>query len=322
MKVICFGGGNALPKVVLEELKKIENIDITTVTSMTDSGGSTGALRKEFDVLPPGDIRRHILALSEAEEWKKELWKFRFANDLVFEDGHRGHNFGNVFLAGLEKIFGDYEKVLETVWDFMRVKGKTLPATLQKVNLYAETEKGLILKGEGEIDIGKNKENEDKIKKIWLEPEAEAYPVVLEEIKNSDFIIIGPGDLFSSILPAFLPKGIEDEMKKSKAVKIFIAPAMTKFSETYKFTLEDYVDWIERYIGKLDYVIYNTQMPEENVLKNYKKKHPEYDEVLTTTSPKENYLGVELLEADKVEYDRKKVINVLLDIFQRKSQSF
>src|SRR3989344_3698558 len=110
-RVVAFGGGSAMPSAVLPGLSKLP-VEIITVTSMTDSGGSTGALRREFNVHAMGDIRRHMLALSEAEDWKKQLWKFRFANDLKFDDNHKGHNFANVFMAGVEKITGDYERTL------------------------------------------------------------------------------------------------------------------------------------------------------------------------------------------------------------------
>ncbi len=313
-KVLCFGGGNAMPKVILKELKNFA--EVYSVTSMVDSGGSTGALRKEFDVLPPGDIRRHILALSEAEEWKRKLWSFRFANDIVFEDGHKGHNFGNVFLTALEKIFGDYEKVLEVVHEFMKVKGKVMPATLEKTNLFAKTESGIILKGEHEIDIGKNKEPEDKITEIWLEPEVEAYEKVLKTIEKVDYIIIGPGDLYSSILPNFLPKGMKETIQNSAAKIIFIAPAMTKKSETYSFSLEDYVEEVEKYVGKVDIVIYNAKIPEKERMEKYKTENPEYDQLVLPESNDKRFLGKELLfDEGPIEYDSKKVIKILLEIF-------
>ena len=317
-KILCFGGGSALPKVVLSELKNYD-FEITSVTSMVDDGGSTGALRKEFNILPPGDIRRHILALSQAEEWKKELWKFRFANDIVFDDGHKGHNFANIFIAGLEYVLGDFEKALEIVHEFMKVKGRCLPATLEKVKLFAELENGQIIEGEHKIDVPKDRDGKLRITKIWLEPEAKAYPKVIEAIAEADFIIIGPGDLYSSILPCFLPIGIKQALEKSEAIKIFIAPAMTKLGETYGYTLEDFVSEVEKYACKLDYVLYNNSVPPKERIEAYKKQEPLLCELVLPKNelPEHKFIGRDLLlENGPIEYDPKKVIKALLEIFE------
>ncbi len=321
MKLLCFGGGNALPKVVLEPLRDEKNIEITSITSMVDSGGSTGALRKELNVLPPGDIRRHILALSQAEEWKKKLWNFRFANNIVFEDGHHGHNFANVFITGLEYVFGDFEEALKIAHEFMKVKGKCLPATLEKVTLFAELENGKILEGEHEIDVPKNRDPKLRIKKIWIEPRAKAYPAVIEEIEQADFVVIGPGDLYSSILPCFLPRGIKETLEKNKAKKIFIAPAMTKLGETYGYNLEGFVEEVENYACELDFVIYNTTIPEKKRIEEYKRKEPLLHELVLPKDknlPKDKFIGKNLLlESRNIEYDPEKVKKVLLEIFER-----
>ena len=318
-KILCFGGGNALPKAVLNELKNYD-FEITSVTSMVDDGGSTGVLRKEFNILPPGDIRRHILALSQAEKWKKELWKFRFANDIIFEDGHRGHNFANIFIAGLEYVLGSFEKALEITHEFMEVKGSCLPATLEKVKLFAELENGQILKGEHEIDVPKNRDGKLRIAKIWLEPEAKAYPKVIEAIAEADFIIIGPGDLYSSILPCFLPIGIKQALEKSKSVKIFIAPAMTKLGETYGYGLEDFVAEVEKYACKLDFVIYNNSIPSKERIEAFKTQEPLLCELVLPKNnklPEHKFIGRDLLlENGAVEYAPEKVIKVLFEIFE------
>ncbi len=319
IKLVCFGGGNALPKVVLEPLRNEQNIEITSVTSMVDDGGSTGVLRKELNVLPPADIRRHILALSRAEEWKKKLWKFRFARDIVFPDGHRGHSFANVFIAGLEHVLGDFEKALEIVHDFMKVRGKCLPATLEKVKLLAELENGEILEGEEKLDIIKNRDPKLRIKKLWLEPEARAYKPVIEAITQADFIVIGPGDLYSSILPCFLPAGMKKALEKSEAKKIFMAPAMTKLGETYGYSLEDFVEEVESYACELDFVVFNTTIPEKERIEEYKKEEPLLHELVLPKCknlPKEKFIGKDLLlDGLAVEYSPKKVKRVLLEIF-------
>ena len=248
-KVVAFGGGG-LAEVVLPALKKLD-ISVTTITSMTDSGGSTGALRREFGVHPAGDLREHMLGLSEAEQWKLDLWKFRFANDLVFDDNHKGHNFANVFMAGIEKSTGDFEKVLEIAHKFMEVKGSCYPATMEKIQLYAELANGDIIKGEDEIDVPRpGRDTTIPIKKIWLEPEATAYDKTLDAVKKADYILIGPGDLYSSLLPCFLPKGIKESVSKSKAKIIYICNLLAKSGESYKFTASDHVKKVLEYIGR------------------------------------------------------------------------
>lgn len=269
--VVCFGGGNAVPKAVLAPLKKYP-VNITSVTSMVDSGGSTGQLREDLDVLPPGDIRRHVLALSEAPEWKKKLWNFRFGHD-VFSGGHKGHNFANVFIAGLEHSLSDYSKALEIVHEFMEVKGRALPATIDKVQLCAKLENGKTLVGEDKIDISKEERANIKIKEVYLKPRAKAYPPVLDAIAKADIITIGPGDLYTSLVPCLLSEGVSTAMKKTKAKKILICNTMTKLGETDNFSVLDFAKEVEKYIGcALDFVIYNSEMPSKERIAEYKKE--------------------------------------------------
>ena len=309
-----------MPKVVLRELKKYK-VDIVSVTSMVDSGGSTGALRKELNILPPGDIRRHVLALSEAEEWKKKLWEFKFATDVVFEGGHRGHNFANLFISGLEYVLRDYERVLEILHEFMKVKGKCLPATLENTQLCAELENGEVIEGEDEIDVPKRHDGNLKIKRIFLRPKVRAYDKVLEEIEKADAIIIGPGDLYSSLLPCFLPQGIKEALRSTRAKKIFICPAMTKFGETQGFSVEEFTNEVEKYLGcGLDYVVFNTALPDEERVKKYKKQNPLLVEPVrfnkNLSQPK--FVGRNLLlEGGAIEYSGEKVVGTIMSLVKQ-----
>ncbi len=312
-KIVCFGGGSGMPKLILEPLK--DKYEITSVTSMVDNGGSTGALRRELGVLPPGDIRRHILALSKAEEWKKKLWTFRFANDVIFEGGHRGHNFANIFMGGLERITGDFEKSLEIAHEFMKIKGKALPAILDQVQLIAELEDGEIVIGEDEIDVPKTHDGRIPIKRVFLDPKVKAYPPVIDAILEADAVIIGPGDFYSSLVPCLLPDGIKDAMAKTKAKKIFIVPAMRKFGETNNYTIMDFVKKMEEYLGtELDYVIYNTTIPSEERITKYKLEEPlllgmvDYSGVPSS----EKYIGADLIPKEGgIKYTKEKLIPIL-----------
>lgn len=316
-KIVCFAGGSVVPKIILEPLKNLD-LDMVGITSMVDNGGSTGVLRQEFDILPPGDIRRHLLALSEAEEWKKELWEFRFGKNLQISPGHFGHNFANIFLGGLEYILGDFEKALEITHQFLKVKGKALPATLDKVQLKAELEDGMVVDGEDEIDAGKNHSRDLKIKKIYLEPAGKVYPKAAQEIKTADFLILGPGDFYSSIIPCFLPEGMREAVKNSKAKKIFICPLMTKKGETAGFTLKEFYAKTEEYIGSpLDFVIYNNNYPAPERVKAYKDKAEFLDELFRAEEglDKNKFIGEDLiLDEGDIKHDKEKIIKTLRKI--------
>jgi len=319
-KIVCFGGGNAMPKVVLEPLKKCSFLKIVSITSMLDSGGSTREICEEFSALPPGDIKKHLLALSFAPSWKKKLFSLRFGK-WKFPGGHVGHSFANIFIAGLEKITGNYKKTLKILHDFMEVKGEVLPAIIKKADLWAELENGKLIKGEDEIDVPKKHDGSLKIKKIFIKPKVSAYPPVLQAIKKADLIIIGPGDLYSSILCCFLAKGIKSAFLKTKAKKLFLCPAMTKFGETQGFSVKGFADEVEKYIGtSLDWVLYNNFFPEKSRVEAYRKKHPELLELVKVDQklPKEKFVGKNLLlKKGPVEYDPLKVKKVILSFLKK-----
>ncbi len=313
-KVVCFGGGNAIPKVVLSELKKYP-VEITSVTSMVDNGGSTGQLRKDFDVLPPGDIRRHLLALSEAPEWKKELWNFRFGHE-EFEGGHKGHKFSNIFIAGLEYNIKDYGKVLDIVHKFLNVRGRCLPTTIEKTQVIAILENSTKIIGEDEIDVPKKHSPNLKIKDVYLKPGVKAYPKVLEEIKEAGILIFGPGDIYSSIIPCFLPEGVKEAIQRAKAKKVFICPAMTKLGETQNFSVLDYTKEIEKYIGcELDFVIFNKSVPEKERIEKYKEEEPQLIEIVNFSevpNTKKFIVKNLLVEEGPILHSPEKVVEELL----------
>ncbi|MDD5145666.1 MAG: YvcK family protein [Candidatus Pacebacteria bacterium] len=315
-KIVCFGGGGGMPKLILEPLKDLD-LDLVAITSMVDNGGSTGALRKEFNVLPAGDIRRHLLALSEAEEWKKKLWNFRFAKNIEISPEHFGHNFANVFISGLEYLLGDFEKALEITHEFLKVKGKAMPVTLDKVQIIAELEDGSLVEGEDEIDLGQNHNRNLKIKRAYLNPGGKTYKKAIEEIETADFIIIGPGDLYSSLIACFLTEGIKEVMKKTSAKKIFICPAMNKLGETQGYSVKDFAEKIEEYMGiSLDFVIFNNNISADERIEKFKE---EMKKEFVLDLPKINYgldenkfIGADLLlDEGEIKYDKNKIFKVL-----------
>ena len=265
-KIVVIGGGTGI-FTVLSGLKKYP-VDLSAIVTMADSGGSTRILREEFGILPPGDIRRALVALAQSEKLLASLFSYRFK-----EGGLTGHNFGNLLITALERIRGDFEKAIEEAGKILNIKGQVIPVTLENTNLYAVLENGQIIEGEASIDIPKHNPHL-KIKKVYLKPKAKANKRARSALLKADLIVIGPGDLYTSIIPNLLVKSISGSIKKSKAKKVYICNLMTKWGETNNFTGYDFVKEIENYLGRnvLNYVIFNTKKPLFSRIKKYEKE--------------------------------------------------
>jgi len=261
--IVVMGGGTGT-FTVLSGLKKYPH-NLTAVVSMADDGGSTGRLRDELGVLPPGDIRQCLVALSEADLILRDLFNYRFDGGSL-----EGHSFGNLFISAFEKITGDLNKALEEISNVLKIKGKVLPITLNKVQLTAKLENGTELKGENEIN---NSWLLSKfgIKKLSLKPRAKANPKAVKAILRADLIVVGPGNFYCSIIPNLLVKGIPEAIKKSKAIKIYNCNLVTKYGHTDGFSVKDFTNVIENYLGKnvLDYIIFNTKEIPTSLSKKY-----------------------------------------------------
>ncbi len=270
-KIVVIGGGTGV-FTVLSGLKNYP-YQLTAILTMADDGGSSGVLREEFGILPPGDIRRALVALSNSSSVLAKLFTYRFQNG----EGLKGHSFGNLFLTALERITGDFSKAIQEAGKILGIKGEILPVTLDKTRLFAKLENGYLVVGEKNIDVPKHDPNL-KIEEIFLNPPAKANKLAVKAIKEADFIVIGPGDLYSSILPNFLVQGIKEAVIKSKAKKIYVCNIMTKYGETNNFKASDFVKVMERYLGKgvLDYIIVNLRKPKKEYLKRYQKEKAQF----------------------------------------------
>lgn len=253
--------------MVLSALKKYP-LNLAAVITMSDDGGSTGMLRDQYGVLPPGDVRRALVALSESSDVLRQLFNYRFK-----EGGLHGHSFGNLFLAALEKVTGDFTSALREAGNLLNIRGEVVPVTLDDVRLYARLENGKIIRGETHIDIPRTSIRA-KIEKVWLEPEARINPSVKRVLHNADLIVIGPGDLYTSVVPNLLVKGVPEAIRASKGKKVLVTNLMTKFGETQGFGAKDFVSEIEKYLGKgvLDYVVFNGKRPQPATLNKYEKE--------------------------------------------------
>ncbi len=265
-RIVVIGGGTG-SFTILQGLKKYD-IKLSCVVSTADDGGSTGILRSEFGVLPVGDVRRCLLALSDNTGTLNKLFTYRFGEQLS------GHSFGNLLLTALQEITGSMESAIREAEKILKTRGKVLPVTFDDVKLFAELETGAIVKGETNIDVPKHN-GDIPIKRVFLEKKAYAYHKAIEAIHNADVIVIGPGDLYTSIIPNLLVEGISEAIINSSAKKVFICNLMTKYGETNDYAVQDFYNKITEYLGKpcVDHVLYNTNsIPKELLLKYAEKK--------------------------------------------------
>ena len=281
-KIVVIGGGTGV-FTVLTGLKPCFD-NLTAIVTMADDGGSTGILREEFGILPPGDIRRALLALSSSnDKMLAQLFSYRFKQGF----GLTGHTFGNLLITVLERITNDFEKAVNEAGKILSVKGKVIPVTLGNARLIAELENGQKIVGETNIDIPKH-DGHIKIKSVSLKPAVKLNPNAKKAIMKADIVIIGPGDLYTSIIPNLLVDGMKESLKKTKAKKIYISNVMTKFGETNDFKATDFIKTISDYLGKdvLDYAIVNNKKPSLKKLASYVKEKsdfviPDLDKVKT-----------------------------------------
>ncbi len=263
-KVVVIGGGTG-SFVALSGLKKYP-IDLTAIVTMMDSGGSSGRLRDELGVLPPGDIRQCLVALATSTKLLRDLLMYRFeGGDL------KGHNFGNIFLSSLEKTTGSMEKAITEVGKILRIHGHVAPITFKKADLCVELIDGKTIIGETHIDEVEKRLNRKRIKKAYLKPSVTANPTALNAIIEADYILIGPGDLYTSIIPNLLVKGVAKTLKQSKAQKIYVMNLMTKYGQTTHYTAQDHINDLEKYVGKrtIDTILVNTKRPTTETLSWY-----------------------------------------------------
>jgi len=270
-KVVVIGGGTG-SFTVLSGLK--DAYELSAIVTMADDGGSTGVLREEFGILPPGDVRRALVALSASDnKMLSELFNFRFEESSSL----RGHSLGNLLLTALARITGDWREALREAVTILNVKGEVIPVTLDKTKLHAELEDGTIIEGETNIDIPKH-DPRLKIKKVFLSPEAHANEDAVRAIKDADFVIIGPGDLYTSLIPNLVVDGIVEALKKTRAKVIYITNIMTKYGETNNYSASDFVNAVESYLGGgvIDYVVVNVEKMAGRILERYKQENVDY----------------------------------------------
>ena len=254
-RIVAVGGGTGL-SMLLSGVKNITN-NLTAIVTVGDDGGSSGRLREDLGILPPGDIRHCITALADDEDLVNKLFKYRFNNG----EGLEGHSFGNLFIMALCDITGDMVSAVRASSKVLSIRGRVLPATLDDMKLVAEMEDGRIVHGESTIP-----EAHGKIKKLFTEPEnCKALPEVIQAIRNAELIILGPGSLYTSVIPNLLIKEISDEIARSNAKKIYVCNIMTQPGETDNYKASDHLKALIQHAGSdkiVDAVLVNNSLPQ------------------------------------------------------------
>ena len=328
-KIVVIGGGTG-SYTLLSDLKHATN-EITALVTMADDGGSTGVLRDQYGVLPPGDVRQCLVALSNSSEQIRSLFNFRFG-----EGSMDGHSFGNLFLTAVEQMTQDFGEAIALASKILNITGKVVPITLDNTHLFMLDDNKEI---KGEYKIGNSTFSGKSKPDFRLHPHAWINPIAKKAILDADAVIIAPGNFYGSIIPALIVDGVADALSKTKAIKIQITNLVTKPGQTDGWDVAEYVNEVERFIGKnsIDYVIYNTKKPSASMLKQYAKEKEYPVTYISKEFSKKTYktIGANILDLkilkknkndknDKIErtlirHDSKKISKVIMDILSSKS---
>jgi uncharacterized cofD-like protein len=290
-EVVAIGGGTGMP-TLLRGLKEVTD-NLTAVVNVVDDGGSSGRLRRDLGILPPGDFRNNLVALSDVEPLMAELFQHRFEGTGELE----GHSFGNLFLVAMTGITGNFEQAIRESSRVLAVRGRVLPSSLANIELYAELENGEVVRGESVIPRAPV-----PIKRVFMEPpHAPSYPEAISSIYKAEVIVLGPGSLFTSIMPPLLVEDIARAVKRSSAVKVYVCNVATQPGETDGFGVAEHVRALHNHIGPglFDYVIYNSNLSGASQIK------PEWQVSQVTFDPlaANRYPSVEFIPADVVRDD-------------------
>ncbi len=264
IKVVAIGGGTGL-SIFLRGLKKVTP-NITAVVTVSDDGGGSGVLREDLGMLPPGDIRSCILALSNKEKILQELFQYRFHAGRL-----KNQNFGNLMIAAMVGISDSFEEAVKKISDIFAITGKVLPVTIEDTQLIATLKDGSQIIGESNIphNVVKKKTSIESLR--MLPENIKAFPEVLEEIKCADIIIIGPGSLYTSLIPNLLVEGLKEQIRDSKGKVVYIANLMTQLGETDNMGLKEHVKIVEKYLGEgiIDMIYANNALIDDKILSKY-----------------------------------------------------
>ncbi len=307
LKILAIGGGTGLPRA-LEGLKTYSETP-TAIVTVTDSGRSSGVIREQYGILPPGDVRNCLIALSESEEQEKDLYQlfqYRFNKGSL-----NGMSLGNLLMTALTDITGSFEQAIKKASKILAIKGKVLPSTLTSTHICAELEDGSTVEEEFNVRATQK----PPIKRVFLKSNnVECLPEAISEINKADIVVIGPGSLYTSIISNLLVGGMKEALKNTKAVKIYICNIVTQPGQTDNYTASDCVKAIIKYLGEgvLDYVLVNNNFPNDDILEKYRSEGAEIiviDKDLAKTNVKAEVTDlIENIEQKRVLWEKQDLI--------------
>lgn len=310
-KVVAIGGGTGLSSII-RGLKK-KNFDLSAIVTVGDDGGSSGRIRSEFLIPPPGDVRNVLVAMSDVEPMMEKLMQYKFEKGI----GLQGHSIGNLLITAMASLTGDFSTAIQETSKVLAVKGKVIPVSNQLMYLGAEYEDGTFMEGESKIP------NEQKrIKEIKIYPEGiKASREAVKAVENADVIVIGPGSLYTSIMPNLLFKEVREAIVNSTAEKVYVANIMTQRGETDNYTMSDHIKALEKHTGvKLfDTIIVNNgeipiKLKEKYITKGSSQVKNDYDEIR-----KMGYRVIEgnfviITEEEQIRHNTEEIANIIEDI--------
>lgn len=308
-KIVAIGGGTGL-STLLRGLKEYTG-NITAIVSIADDGGSSGRLREEFGILPPGDLRKNIAALADAEPLMTRLFEYRFREG----SGLEGHTFGNLFILAMRDVAGNFEEAIRETSRVLAVRGLILPATLSHVTLRARTSTGDVIEGESKIT-----EHGGQIEQLSIHPEnAQANPDAIRSILNADMIIVGPGSLYTSVLPNLLVEGIRRAIEVSPALKVYVCNVATQHGETDDFAVSDHYEALRRHVqGHLFHFVLANSNVSDALPAEWRSKPVTVDRLAMN--------GCRVITADVIaeenryRHDSKKLADALIRVYYERAQ--
>ncbi len=328
LRIVSLGGGTGLA-ALLEGLKhhtgtganrsretnSKPSVDLSAIVTVSDDGGSSGRLRRAFDILAPGDVRNCMVALAEDQALLSRLFQYRFADGKGLE----GHSFGNLFLTALTNVTGDFHQAIQLSSEVLAIRGRIFPSTLTNVRLEAQLESGRSRTGETRISG-----SPERIKSIRLKPRrCPPLPESLEAIRRADAITLGPGSLYTSVIPNLLVDGVAEAISRSSAVKIYVCNLMWQPGETQSYTAADHVRAIQEHagVGLIDYIVVNSGNPSSAALRRYEEQDAW---PVDTDSAELEKLGVDVISSsllapgEVVRHDPVRLAQLIVDLAARR----
>jgi uncharacterized cofD-like protein len=323
-KVVVIGGGTGL-SILLRGLKRY-TANISAIVTVADDGGGSGKLREDLGMLPPGDIRSCILALAEMEPTMEKLFQYRFE-----EGSLKGQSFGNLFIASMNGISSNFEEAIKKISEVLAVTGNVYPVSMEDITLFARLKNGIVVKGESKIPL-KSTEEESPVDWVFIKPrEAKGLSEAVEAIQNADVIVLGPGSLYTSIIPNLLIRNIKNSLITSKAAKIYISNIMTQPGETDNYSVLEHVEAILKHCGslKINYVLANDGEIDDAVQSKYKMEGAALVKITESDRDKLKSKKIHLIEEnfieikkDYVRHDAIKLSKLITELASNKSLLF